>query len=62
MNPARSLGPALVAWRFDHLWIYIVAPTTGAISGVVVYRIVRLQGWSCKSNPPQRRIQVSSWQ
>ncbi|KAK6117264.1 hypothetical protein DH2020_048992 [Rehmannia glutinosa] len=25
MNPARSLGPALVSWRFDHLWIYIVA-------------------------------------
>ncbi|KAL6581791.1 hypothetical protein OROMI_005805 [Orobanche minor] len=45
MNPARSLGPALVSWRFDdHLWIYIVAPTIGAILGVFVYRVLRTQG------------------
>ncbi|KAI3469524.1 hypothetical protein Pfo_026187 [Paulownia fortunei] len=59
MNPARSLGPALVSWRFDYLWIYLVAPTIGAIAGVFVYRILRLQGWSCKSDPSQRTIQVS---
>ncbi|KAK6117238.1 hypothetical protein DH2020_049003 [Rehmannia glutinosa] len=59
MNPARSLGPALVSWRFDHLWIYIVAPTIGAIAGVFVYRILRLQGWSCESDPSHRTIQVS---
>ncbi|KAL1543213.1 putative aquaporin NIP7-1 [Salvia divinorum] len=47
MNPARSLGPALVTWRFDRLWVYLVAPTVGAIAGVVVYRALRLQGWSC---------------
>ncbi|GER44730.1 aquaporin NIP1.1 [Striga asiatica] len=49
MNPARSLGPALVSWRFDHLWIYMAAPTIGAILGVFVYRVLRLQGWSCQS-------------
>ncbi|XP_042009087.1 probable aquaporin NIP7-1 [Salvia splendens] len=47
MNPARSLGPGLVTWRFDRLWVYLVAPTVGAIAGVVVYRALRLQGWSC---------------
>lgn len=47
MNPARSLGPALVAWSFDSLWIYLVAPTLGAVAGVVVYRLLRLQGWHC---------------
>ncbi len=29
MNPARSLGPALVSGQFQHLWIYILAPITG---------------------------------
>jgi aquaporin Z len=33
MNPARSLAPALVSGRFDHLWIYLIAPTIGAIAG-----------------------------
>lgn len=30
MNPARSLGPALVSGRFDTLWIYLVALPGGA--------------------------------
>ncbi|KAL2229867.1 UNVERIFIED_CONTAM: putative aquaporin NIP7-1 [Sesamum indicum] len=59
MNPARSLGPALVSWRFDHLWIYVVAPTIGAIAGVLTYRILRLQGWSCKPDPSLRTLQSS---
>lgn len=48
MNPARSLGPAIVAWKFGNLWIYVVAPIIGAVAGVVFYRFLRLQGWSCK--------------
>ncbi|XP_060169010.1 probable aquaporin NIP7-1 [Lycium barbarum] len=54
MNPARSLGPAIVAWKFDNLWIYIVAPIIGAVAGVVFYRLLRLQGWSCKPNSSPR--------
>lgn len=41
MNPARSLGPALVATRFDDLWLYIAAPIVGAILGAVAYRFVQ---------------------
>jgi aquaporin Z len=29
MNPARSLGPALVAWNLQSLWIYLLAPVVG---------------------------------
>ena len=38
MNPARSLAPAVVSGRFDHLWVYLAAPTLGALAGVLVDR------------------------
>ncbi|XP_030548196.1 probable aquaporin NIP7-1 [Rhodamnia argentea] len=44
MNPARSLGPAIVSWDFESIWIYITAPVTGSIVGGFVYRLLRLQG------------------
>ena len=41
LNPARSLGPALVAGDFPGLWIYLAAPLIGAIVAGIVYRYVR---------------------
>jgi aquaporin NIP len=41
MNPARSLGPAIVSGRVDVLWLYILAPMVGAILGSLVYQWVR---------------------
>ena len=31
MNPARSLGPAVVSLHLQSLWIYLLAPTIGAL-------------------------------
>lgn len=31
MNPARSLGPALISGNLHTVWIYLAAPTLGAI-------------------------------
>ncbi|XP_057839582.1 aquaporin NIP1-4-like [Cryptomeria japonica] len=31
MNPARSLGPALIALNFNGLWVYILGPVFGAL-------------------------------
>lgn len=41
MNPARSLGPAIVSNTYRGIWIYLLAPTCGAISGAWVYNIIR---------------------
>lgn len=41
MNPARSLGPAIVWKQFKGLWIYMIAPVLGAISGALVYNTIR---------------------
>jgi aquaporin Z len=44
MNPARSLGPAVVSLHMKSLWIYLVAPVAGAIAGVLVDRVIRGPG------------------
>ncbi len=40
VNPARSLGPALVSGNFDKLWIFLTAPFVGAAIGWGVYRLL----------------------
>jgi MIP family channel proteins len=41
MNPARSLGPALVSGDLDSLWIYLLAPLLGASLGALAYQYLR---------------------
>jgi aquaporin NIP len=41
MNPARSIGPALVSGEVQDLWIYITAPILGAALGALAYQTVR---------------------
>lgn len=41
MNPARSLGPALVSGTWDAQWLYIAGPMLGALAGAVLYVVVR---------------------
>ncbi|EOY15995.1 Major intrinsic protein - like 10 [Theobroma cacao] len=42
MNPARSLGPAVVSGVYKNLWVFIVAPILGAMAATLVYSILRV--------------------
>jgi MIP family channel proteins len=41
MNPARSLGPAVVSGELHALWVYLVAPLLGAAVAAIAYQFVR---------------------
>ncbi|KAJ6718881.1 AQUAPORIN NIP2-1 [Salix purpurea] len=41
MNPARSLGPAIVMRKFKGIWVYLVAPPIGTILGALCYNLIR---------------------
>jgi aquaporin NIP len=41
MNPARSLGPAIVAGDLSSIWVYLLAPVVGAAVAAVTYAFVR---------------------
>ena len=45
MNPARSLGPALISGHFQHVWIYLTAPILGALAACPFCRLI--QGKEC---------------
>jgi aquaporin NIP len=48
MNPARSMAPAIASGHFEHLWIYIIAPVTGAALAIPVWKYITDNN---KSNP-----------
>jgi MIP family channel proteins len=41
MNPARSLGPALINGDVAEVWIYVVGPMVGAVLGALAYQLSR---------------------
>jgi aquaporin Z len=43
LNPARSLGPALVSMKFEAFWVYVVGPLAGAALAVAAEKV--LEGW-----------------
>jgi len=40
VNPARSLGPALVGAKWTGFWVFVVGPALGAILAWVIYAVV----------------------
>ncbi|QCD76907.1 aquaporin NIP [Vigna unguiculata] len=54
MNPARSLGPAIVHNEYRGIWIYLVSTTLGAVAGAWAYNFIRY------TNKPVREITKSA--
>ncbi|HET7529424.1 MAG TPA: aquaporin [Mycobacteriales bacterium] len=44
MNPARTLGPDMVAGGFPALWCYLVGPVIGAAAAAAAIRVFRSRG------------------
>lgn len=48
MNPARSLGPAIVGNRYEAIWVYVVGPVAGAVAGAWAYNLIRFTNKSLR--------------
>ena len=43
MNPARSLGPGLIAKNFISLWPYLTVPFLGTTAGALTYQFIKCE-------------------
>ena len=41
MNPARSIGPALVSNHLQSLWIYLTAPVIGTAAAIPCWQFLK---------------------
>ncbi len=42
LNPARSIGPALLTWLWTSQWLYCIAPPLGGLLAVGLFRLVTI--------------------
>ncbi|KAJ8769264.1 hypothetical protein K2173_002192 [Erythroxylum novogranatense] len=54
MNPARTLGPAIIMQNFKGIWVYMVGPFIGTIFGGFAYNLIRF------TDKPLRELTKSS--
>jgi aquaporin Z len=48
LNPARSLGPAIVSGRFTDYWVYVAGPLSGALLAAGIWVLVPLETLTAK--------------
>ncbi|XP_022741863.1 aquaporin NIP2-1-like [Durio zibethinus] len=42
MNPARTIGPALASAQYTGIWVYVVGPVIGTLTGAWSYNLIRM--------------------
>ncbi|XP_022741165.1 aquaporin NIP2-1-like [Durio zibethinus] len=42
MNPARTIGPALASAQYKGIWVYMVGPVIGTLTGAWSYNLIRM--------------------
>uniref|UniRef100_A0A8C4T4I4 Uncharacterized protein n=1 Tax=Erpetoichthys calabaricus TaxID=27687 RepID=A0A8C4T4I4_ERPCA len=60
MNPARSLGPAIITANFESHWVFWVGPFTGALLATVTYDLLLVPRWNTQSLIVQAKVWVSA--
>lgn len=50
MNPARTIGPAIISSWFSHIWIYITAPIIGSVLSIMVWKVLKGKELNVKNN------------
>jgi len=40
LNPARTLGPAIMTGKFDNIWVYFVGPFLGGSIAGILYTVL----------------------
>jgi aquaporin Z len=73
LNPARTLGPAIVGGSYQGLWVYLLGPPAGAAIAALVFQrrhatvacgklfhtdAIACRFLDCQYTPPDRRITV----
>jgi aquaporin Z len=48
LNPARSLGPAVVSGRFSDYWVYVAGPLGGALPAAGIWVLIPLKTLTAK--------------
>jgi aquaporin Z len=48
LNPARSLGPAVLSGRFTDYWVYVAGPLTGALVASGIWALVPFETLTAK--------------
>uniref|UniRef100_A0A0E0DN71 Uncharacterized protein n=1 Tax=Oryza meridionalis TaxID=40149 RepID=A0A0E0DN71_9ORYZ len=54
MNPARTIGPAIILGRYTSIWVYIAGPVFGAVAGAWAYNLIRF------TDKPLREITMTA--
>jgi MIP family channel proteins len=52
MNPARSLGPAIASADFTAIWVYLAAPSVGAVAAALAYEFLRADSTEAEPTNP----------